>query len=92
MMSQKNKVVDGLTKGIEMLFKKNKVDYVKAAGKFKSNNTLIATGEDGKTTEIKAKHFIIATGSEPNNLPGGVLPIDEKRVVSSTGKLLVIYF
>lgn len=85
MMSQKTKVVSTLTKGIEMLFKKNKVDYVKGAGKFINPNTLSVESSDGKTSEIKAKNYIIATGSEPNNLPGGILPIDEKRVLSSTG-------
>jgi dihydrolipoamide dehydrogenase len=82
-MDKKNKVVDSLTKGIEMLFKKNKVEYIKGNGKFKDQNTLEVS--DGKT--ITAKNFIIATGSEPNNLPGGILPLDEKRVISSTGAL-----
>lgn len=88
MMSQKTKVVSTLTKGIEMLFKKNKVDYVKGAGKFIDSKTLQVESSEGNTSEIKAKNFIIATGSEPNNLPGGILPIDEKRVVSSTGNKL----
>jgi dihydrolipoamide dehydrogenase len=84
-MEKKNKVVDSLTKGIEMLFKKNKVDYIRGAGRFKDPHTLQVEGENHRT--IRAKHFIIATGSEPNNLPGGILPIDEKRVISSTGGL-----
>lgn len=90
MMSQKTKVVGQLTKGIEMLFKKNKVDYVKGAGKFVKEGVLAVDNGDGKANEIRAKNFIIATGSEPNNLPGGILPIDEKRVVSSTG-IIVFY-
>jgi dihydrolipoamide dehydrogenase len=84
-MEKKEKVVGSLTKGIEMLFKKNKVDYIKGQGKFKDQNTLLVEGDGHKT--ITAKHFIIATGSEPNNLPGDILPIDEKRVISSTGAL-----
>ena len=83
-MEKKNKVVDSLTKGIEGLFKKNKVDYVKGHGKFTADNTIVLEG-DGKV--IRAKNYIIATGSEPNNLPGGILPIDENRIISSTGAL-----
>jgi dihydrolipoamide dehydrogenase len=84
-MEKKNKVVDSLTKGIEMLFKKNKVDYIRGAGRFKDQHTVQVEGEGART--IRAKHFIIATGSEPNNLPGGILPVDENRVISSTGAL-----
>ena len=85
MMTKKTKVVDQLTKGIEGLFRKNKVDYVKGLGKFQDANTLIVDQLDGSTKVIKSKNFIIATGSEPNNLPGGILPIDENRIISSTG-------
>lgn len=87
MMDRKSKTVSGLTKGIEMLFKKNKVDYIKGYGTFKDANTIVVDGPDGTKREIRSKHFIIATGSEPNNLPGGILPIDENRIVSSTGAL-----
>jgi dihydrolipoamide dehydrogenase len=86
-MKKKSKIVESLTKGIEMLFKKNKVDYIKGYGKFKDPNTLIVEHKDGTTQTITSKNFIIATGSEPNNLPGGILPIDEQRVISSTGAL-----
>ena len=86
-MSKKQKTVDQLTKGIEMLFKKNKVDYVKGYGKFQDEHTLVVENSDGTKRTIKSKNFIIATGSEPNNLPGGILPVDEKRVISSTGAL-----
>jgi len=85
-MSKKTKVVDQLTKGIEMLFKKNKVDYIKGTGKFQDANTVLVDQLDGSTKVVKSKNYIIATGSEPNNLPGGILPIDENRVLSSTGK------
>jgi dihydrolipoamide dehydrogenase len=88
-MNKKTKVVDNLTKGIEMLFKKNKVDYIKGIGKFTDPNTLLVEQLDGSTKTLKSKNYIIATGSEPNNLPGGVLPVDENRVVSSTGKLYI---
>jgi len=86
-MNRKQKIVDGLTKGIEMLFKKNKVDYLKGYGKFQDQKTLVVEGNDGNKKTIRSKNFIIATGSEPNNLPGGILPIDENRIISSTGAL-----
>ena len=53
----------------------------------RSLHTLIVKKFDGSETEIKSKNFLIATGSEPNNLPGGILPINEKNIVSSTGAL-----
>lgn len=87
MMKQKENAVKGLTQGIEFLFKKNKVDYLKGWGKFEDANTISIDGIDGKNQKIKAKNTIIATGSEPAPLPGGALKIDEKRVVSSTGAL-----
>ncbi|KAG7669073.1 hypothetical protein Ndes2526B_g00792 [Nannochloris sp. 'desiccata'] len=85
MMDQKDKAVDGLTKGIEGLFKKNKVEYVKGWGKFKSSNEVEVALSDGSTTTMKAKSIIIATGSEVTPLPG--VPIDEEKIVSSTGAL-----
>lgn len=87
MMKQKDEAVKGLTGGIEYLFKKNKVDYIKGWGKFEDANTISVDLNDGNKQKIKAKNTIIATGSEPSALPGGALKIDEKRVVSSTGAL-----
>ena len=87
LMQSKNKAVSGLTSGIEFLFKKNKVDYVKGWGKFNSANEIGVDGVDGKQSTIKAKNIIIATGSEPSSLPPGVLDIDERYVVTSTGAL-----
>lgn len=86
-MNKKERVVDGLTKGIEMLFKKNKVDYLKGYGKFTDDKTIAVEDSSGQAKTYRSKNFIIATGSEPNNLPGGILPIDETRVLSSTGAL-----
>ena len=90
-MTYKEKVVKGLTTGIEGLFKKNKVDYIKGTGSFKSHDTLSVKLNEGGEKILRCKNVIIATGSEPNNLPGGVLPIDEKFVVSSTGKIKALY-
>jgi dihydrolipoamide dehydrogenase len=87
LMKAKDKAVVGLTSGIEYLFKKNKVDYVKGWGKFSGENSIAVDLNDGKTSEISAKNIIIATGSEPSSLPKGMLDIDEEYVVSSTGAL-----
>lgn len=83
MMQTKEKAVSGLTKGVEMLFKKNSITWIKGAAEFKDPNTLTINGKQIMT----ARNFIIATGSEPSNLPGGILPIDEQRVLSSTGAM-----
>lgn len=88
LMQSKDKSVHGLTSGIEFLFKKNKVDYLKGWGKFAGKNEVdIDLNAGGKET-IKAKNIIIATGSEPNSLPASTgLATDERYVVSSTGAL-----
>jgi len=87
MMKQKEQAVSGLTKGIEYLFKKNNVTYVKGHGKITGPNEVQAVKpEDGSELErIKAKNILIATGSEVMPLPG--IQIDEEKIVSSTGAL-----
>ncbi|KAI5284776.1 dihydrolipoamide dehydrogenase precursor [Ascosphaera acerosa] len=85
MMAAKDQSVDGLTKGIEFLFKKNGVEYVKGAGSFLDANTVKVDLLDGGEKTLRGKHIIIATGSEATPFPG--LTIDEKRIVSSTGAL-----
>jgi len=80
MMAAKAKTVDGLTSGIEFLFKKNKVEHITGFGKIVDANTVDV---DGKT--LSTKNIVIATGSEVATLPG--IDIDEKRIVSSTGAL-----
>ncbi|KAL6621214.1 hypothetical protein ACP70R_033646 [Stipagrostis hirtigluma subsp. patula] len=85
MMAQKDKAVAGLTKGIEGLFKKNKVTYVKGFGKFASPSEVSVDLIDGGSTVVKGKNIIIATGSDVKSLPG--ITIDEKKIVSSTGAL-----
>ncbi len=62
------KVVAKLTGGVEMLFKKNKVQLVRGVGKFKDKNTLEVVGADGKVETINAKYFVIATGASPRTL------------------------
>mmetsp|Transcript_9990 Transcript_9990/g.20225 ORF Transcript_9990/g.20225 Transcript_9990/m.20225 type:complete len:517 (+) Transcript_9990:139-1689(+) len=85
MMKQKEKAVGGLTKGIEGLFKKNKVKYVKGWGKVTGANEVTVAMEDGSETKVEAKNVVIATGSEVTPLPG--VTIDEEKIVSSTGAL-----
>ena len=85
MMDHKAKSVEGLTKGIEFLFKKNKVTYLKGHGNFKDKNTLEVKDSSGSVQEIKAKNIIIATGSSVLSLPN--IKVDEDTIVSSTGAL-----
>ena len=85
MMKNKEKAVSILTKGVEFLFKKNKVTYLKGFGSFVSDKKISVKGEDGKKKEIEAKNIIIATGSEAMPMPN--VEFDEETIVSSTGAL-----
>ena len=85
MMKNKDNAVAILTKGVEFLFKKNKVTYYKGTGSFKSNNLISITDNKNNKTIIEADKVIISTGSEPVSLPG--IKIDEKSIISSTGAL-----
>ncbi|MCB9990904.1 MAG: dihydrolipoyl dehydrogenase [Rhodospirillales bacterium] len=80
MMAHKDSVVEANTKGVEFLFKKNKIDWLKGAGVISKAGEVTV----GKET-YKTKHIIIATGSDVISLPG--MEIDEKTIVSSTGAL-----
>ena len=84
MMKTKEKSVTVLTKGIEFLFKKNKVTHIKGQASFKSNNEIIVQEKNSQKI-YKANRIIISTGSVPTSLPG--IKIDEKIIVSSTGAL-----
>ncbi|KAI3841186.1 hypothetical protein MKX03_004890 [Papaver bracteatum] len=85
MLGQKDKAVSNLTRGIEGLFKKNKVTYVKGYGKLISPSEVSVETIEGEKTVVKGKNIIIATGSDVKPLPG--ITIDEKKIVSSTGAL-----
>jgi dihydrolipoamide dehydrogenase len=85
MLANKDKVVSDFTKGIEFLFKKNKVDYVKGAATLAGDRRIDVALSDGGTAQIEADAIVIATGSEPTPLPN--VTIDETRIVSSTGAL-----
>ena len=85
MMKSKEKAVTVLTKGVEFLFKKNKVTYFKGTGSFKSKSEILIKEDNNKETIIQTEKVIIATGSVPVPLPN--IEFDEKFIVSSTGAL-----
>ena len=85
MLDRKNQIVKQLVGGVEGLLKKNKVEYFVGHGSFMDKNTIKVVSNDKSETVIKTKNTIIATGSEPIELP--MAPFDEKSVVSSTGAL-----
>ncbi len=86
MLEGKRKVVEGLTKGIELLFRKNKVDWIKGAGRIVAPGRVEVTpNADGESRTVEAKNILIATGSDVARVPG--VEIDEERIVSSTGAL-----
>lgn len=85
LMKAKETSVNGLTKGVEFLLKKNGVEYIKGAGSFVNEHEIKVQLNDGGETSVVGKNILIATGSEATPFPG--LHIDEKRVVSSTGAI-----
>ena len=87
MMKRKDEVVAANTKGVEFLFKKNKVAWAKGYGTLKAGNAVEVRALDGSTTTYRPKHVIIATGSVPMELP--FLPFDEERVLSNVGALKI---
>jgi dihydrolipoamide dehydrogenase len=85
MMKQKAESVTALTKGIEFLFKKNKVDRVMGIGRLAGPGKVEAVAADGAVTTLEAKNIVIASGSEPSPLAG--VTVDQKQIVDSTGAL-----
>jgi dihydrolipoamide dehydrogenase len=85
MMANKNKSIQVLTKGVEFLFKKNKIAYFKGKGVLFSKNDIVVYESNNKRINIKTKNIVLATGSEVASLPG--INIDEQNIVSSTGAL-----
>ena len=84
MMSNKNKSIQVLTKGVEFLFKKNKVTYLKGKGVILSKNDVVVYSNN-KKNNYKTNNIVIATGSDVVSLPG--IEVDEKNIISSTGAL-----
>ena len=85
MMAQKDESVAALTKGIEFLFRKNKVDWIKGRGALAGDGKVEVTAADGARSTLTARNIVIATGSEPAGLPG--VTVDQGRIVDSTGAL-----
>ena len=85
MMKQKAESVTALTKGVEFLFRKNKVEWIKGSGRISGPGKVVVTGADGAETTLEAKNIVIAAGSQPAPLPGVI--VDQKRIVDSTGAL-----
>jgi dihydrolipoamide dehydrogenase len=85
LMTRKDEVVDGLTKGVEWLFKKNKIDHFIGSASISAPGKVDITTSDGKFLQLNTKRILIATGSETTPLPG--VTIDEERIVSSTGAI-----
>ncbi len=78
--ARKDKIVKGLTGGIEMLFKKNKIDWIKGSGRLAGKGCVEVT--DGQKQTLTArKEIIVATGSQPRGVPG--IEIDRKRIITS---------
>ncbi len=80
MMARKDEVVGANVKGVEFLFKKNKVDWLKGSGRIAGPGRVEVDG-----AQYQAKHIVVATGSESISLPG--VELDETAIVSSTGAL-----
>src|ERR671935_2475097 len=87
MMKFKDAGVDGNVKGVAFLFKKNKIDTVHGVGRIVAPGKVEIKTVDGKTETIEGKAIVIATGSDVARLPG--IDIDEQRIVSSTGALVL---
>lgn len=79
MVERSRGVADGMSKGIQFLFKKNKIDHIQGYGKVKAGKTVEVKGEDGKTTDYKTNHIIVATGARSRELPN--LKQDGKKII-----------
>ncbi len=81
-------ISDRITKNVEMLVKKNKIDRIKGFGKFKSKNELAILDKDGNETEtISGKNIIIATGARARNIPA--IPVDKENIFTSTEAMIL---
>ena len=78
-LARKDKVVSGLTKGIEFLFKKNKIDWIKGTARLAGQGAIEVSNGDKQT--LQASQIIVATGSAPRSVPG--IEVDGKRIITS---------
>jgi dihydrolipoamide dehydrogenase len=85
MMAFKQEAIDGNTRGIDFLFKKNRITAFRGAGAVRGTGRLDIRAEDGSSRQLEARSIVIATGSDTARLKG--IDIDEKEIVSSTGAL-----
>jgi dihydrolipoamide dehydrogenase len=85
MLAFKQEAIDGNVKGVDFLFKKNKIDGIHGTARIAAPGKVEVKGADGKTQTLETKSIVIATGSDVARLKG--IEIDEQRVVSSTGAL-----
>ncbi len=75
-------ISDKISKGVEFLMKKNKIEYIAGYGTFVNNSTLDVKQKDGTNMKVSAKHIIVATGARARSVPG--VTIDRKRIITST--------
>ncbi len=85
-VKRSRQVSDRLTRGVGFLMKKNNINVIMGAAKFSSRDTVVVTDSQGQTREIKAKNFIIATGSQPVSIPG--IEVDGKQILSFRDAIL----
>ena len=85
MMARKEQVVSALRKGVESLFRKNGVTWIRGAGRLTAPDRVEVTGANGETSQVVAPRILLATGSAP--IPFPEAPFDEERILSSTGAL-----
>jgi dihydrolipoamide dehydrogenase len=78
--ARKDKIVKGLTGGVELLFKKNKIAWIKGSGRLVGNGTVEVTGGQAQTVRA-TREIVVATGSQPRSVPG--IEIDRKRIITS---------
>jgi dihydrolipoamide dehydrogenase len=79
MVKRSRGVADGMSKGIQFLFKKNKIDHIAGHGRIKGSGVVNVTSEDGSVKEITAKHIILALGARSRQLPN--LPQDGQKII-----------
>ncbi|PCH67735.1 MAG: dihydrolipoyl dehydrogenase [Bacteroidetes bacterium] len=87
MVKRSRDIAGKMSKGIQFLMKKNKIDVVNGYGTLKSANSIEVSDDKGKKTEVKGKHIIISTGARSRELPN--LPIDGKKIIGYREALLL---
>jgi dihydrolipoamide dehydrogenase len=85
MIARSRDVAGGMSKGVEYLFRKNKIDHINGFGKLSGNNRVSVTDDKGKLTLYTSKHIIVATGARSKELPG--IKADGKKVIGYRGAL-----